>query len=701
MDSASSQQHTQYRDLLLLALFGALMFFPFLGRRDIWTSGEARVAQVARQMRVSGEWIIPYMGDDVRLKKPPLAYWLTALATIPFDTVDENGDTQVHVTEFNSRIPNALCAIGLLLTIYLFGVSLCGRACGIYSALSLATTGVIWWQARMTGIEMPQLFFNVLALFAWWRYHDSENKKAGWLVLCYAALSLSALAKGIGPMIVLLIIWSYLLLSAQPLRRPNIKHHLIAFAVFCAIGLPWPIKVLSTMPDTIKTWGKESGGRLEGFDHFKQPFYFFTKIFGDGQPWILLSIPAIFFLPQIVRKRILQTLFWGILLLANLLLNYWLRMGSLFEPEHYSEIVGPAVTFAVLILTCVITFFACRPLQRYIDRLSDSLQSGSTTGNTLQKNIALPWAWTISVLLFFSLFSSKKSYYILPIYPALALLMGYVMHYLQHQTAPDKGKRVYFHFCRILGYILIGCGVLLYPAIYFATTYAERFAKYSGHNLQAAIIAVLGFAVGLTLIRTAKRQHVRKSFTSLLCGTVIAMGVYVTMLDEINDYKGVKALCASVKPLLQDDDDIITYWISGLPTIQYYLDRDVDRIWDEWQLYKRLSSKQRVILLIQPEDESDLRNMYVLPEITGKLKNTLQENDFRPAGSEGKIHLFRYTKDRANNPDQILAGLLEGTGLKPTVLEELVYPIPVPHGHEGEIWMCNQEVELPAGSPAN
>ena len=125
-NSPESRRITR-RDLFLVLLAGIILNIPFLGLRDIWSSGEARVAQVARQMRSpGGNWIIPELGDEPRLKKPPLAYWLTVIASLPFDDVDE----------FNSRLPNALSGIGVMLLIYLIGCGLFDRRAGLVSAIA-------------------------------------------------------------------------------------------------------------------------------------------------------------------------------------------------------------------------------------------------------------------------------------------------------------------------------------------------------------------------------------------------------------------------------------------------------------------------------------------------------------------------------------------------------------------------------------
>ena len=57
------------RDLLLLTLLSALLFLPALGARDLWNPDEARYAEVAREMRDSGSWLLPRLIGLTRAKR--------------------------------------------------------------------------------------------------------------------------------------------------------------------------------------------------------------------------------------------------------------------------------------------------------------------------------------------------------------------------------------------------------------------------------------------------------------------------------------------------------------------------------------------------------------------------------------------------------------------------------------------------------
>ncbi len=51
-----------------------------LGLRDPWPADEPRFALVARDMVQSGDWLFPRVGGDLYPDKPPLYFWLLAIA---------------------------------------------------------------------------------------------------------------------------------------------------------------------------------------------------------------------------------------------------------------------------------------------------------------------------------------------------------------------------------------------------------------------------------------------------------------------------------------------------------------------------------------------------------------------------------------------------------------------------------------------
>ncbi len=88
--------------VLWLCAIVCVAFVWNLGNIGLVDETEPLFAEAARQMTVRGDWITPYFNGDTRFDKPPLIYWLMALAY-----------RAIGVNEWAVRLPSALSAIAL------------------------------------------------------------------------------------------------------------------------------------------------------------------------------------------------------------------------------------------------------------------------------------------------------------------------------------------------------------------------------------------------------------------------------------------------------------------------------------------------------------------------------------------------------------------------------------------------------------
>jgi 4-amino-4-deoxy-L-arabinose transferase-like glycosyltransferase len=92
----------------LMPVLGVLLlawvaFFNHLGSTGLLDETEPLFAEAARQMTVTGDWITPYYNGVTRFDKPPLIYWLMAIA---YQTIG--------TTAFAARLPSALAGTALV-----------------------------------------------------------------------------------------------------------------------------------------------------------------------------------------------------------------------------------------------------------------------------------------------------------------------------------------------------------------------------------------------------------------------------------------------------------------------------------------------------------------------------------------------------------------------------------------------------------
>jgi 4-amino-4-deoxy-L-arabinose transferase len=62
---------------LLLTIL-AVLALGFLGTRGLWEPDEGRYVEVAREMLLSGNYLIPTLNQVPHFTKPPLTYWAIA-----------------------------------------------------------------------------------------------------------------------------------------------------------------------------------------------------------------------------------------------------------------------------------------------------------------------------------------------------------------------------------------------------------------------------------------------------------------------------------------------------------------------------------------------------------------------------------------------------------------------------------------------
>ncbi|RMF24792.1 MAG: hypothetical protein D6756_06455 [Cyanobacteria bacterium J083] len=129
----------------LLSLFWliALAFIAFiwhLGDTGLVDETEPLFAEAARQMTVTGDWLTPYYNDATRFDKPPLIYWLMAIAY-----------QVIGVNEWAVRLPSAIAAIALMsftfITLRHFGFATPASAKAYYRLSNQVSVAQLWLSA--------------------------------------------------------------------------------------------------------------------------------------------------------------------------------------------------------------------------------------------------------------------------------------------------------------------------------------------------------------------------------------------------------------------------------------------------------------------------------------------------------------------------------------------------------------------------
>lgn len=215
------------RSLALLVVLPAVLLYPCLNFR-LLEPDEGRYAEIAREMLVRGDWVVPHLQGEPYLDKPPLLYWLVVLSYKLFG---------VH--DWAARLVPALAVHLTILLTYLFGRRLLGERAAVRGAVLLALAPGLAGMARLLVLDGLLTLWVTLGLFA---------GRRGLLTACAIACGVGVLTKG--PVAVVLVVVPILLHQWLTTGRIEMRWGAVGrFAgVVALINAPWYVAVSIARP---------------------------------------------------------------------------------------------------------------------------------------------------------------------------------------------------------------------------------------------------------------------------------------------------------------------------------------------------------------------------------------------------------------------------------------------------------------------
>jgi hypothetical protein len=292
--------HPKLLWFLSLALLLAGLALPPVRRAQ-----EARVLETAREMLTSTngihDWLVPHVNGHVRLEKPPLAYWLTAVSFQLFG-----------VTEFAGRLPNAIAGWFTLAVVYQLGRRVFSPTAGFYAAACLLGTYFFYRYTRLAETDVLATLFITAAAHFLWRAADSDRITPAFVRdahLAAVATALAVLAKG-PPAAFVAIFLAGLLVATRKWRV--LWRWIITGAplTLLVIALPWFLYVRALPEWPIVQ--RELRIALLGGEH-QQPFYlYFPELLLATAPWCGFVVLALIGALMRCRRdpRLLTLLIW-------------------------------------------------------------------------------------------------------------------------------------------------------------------------------------------------------------------------------------------------------------------------------------------------------------------------------------------------------------------------------------------------------
>jgi 4-amino-4-deoxy-L-arabinose transferase-like glycosyltransferase len=227
----------------------------------------------------------------------------------------------------------------------------------------------------------------------------------------------------------------------------------------------------------------------------------------------------------------------------------------------------------------------------------------------------LSWLWIAAIVAFFSLSKSKRSPYILPVAPAVAVLAGEVVLAFASDGLTRARRRCFVGVAAALGGFFFAGGVVIVVAA------KQRLPD------AAVAVQVLGWAAaiagGLVLIDLARLKSRAAVPLSVATGVVAvylaAAGITLPALDV---YKSARPVCDKVAGLLGPDDLVASYafW-NWRAEYRFYLGRPITNLFGAGALREAWAGQKRVVLFVEAAQLAEARTVIgdAAPAVAGKV----------------------------------------------------------------------------------
>jgi 4-amino-4-deoxy-L-arabinose transferase-like glycosyltransferase len=222
-----------------LAAVVLLALGPGLGSYARLSWHEAIVAESARAMLVSGDWLVPRIGRTPWVEKPPLGMWLVAgLGALRGGQVDA----------WSARAPSVLAAVGLALVVA--GV---GRS--PLPGLVVATTVWVLQRGRLADADLLLAFLVAVSVAALGRVREPGSRRA-WAAGFWLLWGATGLAKGVGfgPVLVGGVVAAVLAWDRDTSTLRRLLRAWPWALAGLALAAAWPVAVARRLPEAPTLW---------------------------------------------------------------------------------------------------------------------------------------------------------------------------------------------------------------------------------------------------------------------------------------------------------------------------------------------------------------------------------------------------------------------------------------------------------------
>lgn len=527
------------RHQLLLVAICAVTYFFNLGSTHLWEEDEAYFGRTAREMSQRGDLVVPYFNGEISLHKPALMYWVMLAGTKLFG-----------FNEFGLRFGSVLFSIGsVLLTYHLGRILFSSARTGFWSGLVLATSLHFAVVARAAVVDPELIFFCSLPILIF--VHGIQRRRvisnpssasnfqavratelswANW-ALAYASMAMATLAKGpVGIVLPTAVIGLFLLMNRtdavrNSLPEPSSTKPWLLRGLIWFTRVFWPSTVLRT------TWEMRPFTAIGMLLLIAAPWYVWVGLRTDGE-WLR----GFFFVH-----------------------NYG-RFVNSFEKHS-----GGPLYYIVAI--CIGIWPWCMFNYQAVRQTIAGLWSGSPD----RPQTLLLCGWIAVWVGVFTLAGTKLPHYVLPAYPAVAILFG---HFVDRWLSGTSSLQTGWMRASWITPIVVGVGLMI--AMPFV---AQRYLPGEHRLALIGIIPVVGGILGFWLSERQQRGWAAATISGMaVLFLMTLLGWGAVRVDRFQKSFVVASWLKEVQANQQAEVGALGCFEACL---LYYCDRNIDRLTSE------------------------------------------------------------------------------------------------------------------------
>jgi len=258
----------------------AFALFINVGQYGVIESSDARYAEIAREMFVSGDFIHPNLLDVHHYHKPPFTYQITAIGYYLFG-----------VNPFGARFFLQIAVLIQLMLMYsLTKMLFKSEKTALWSSIIYFSFPIVLISSRNLTTDAFVATFVLLSIYAWVKYRKFGLIK--WLYFFTISLAVGFLTKG--PVVFIVPVIFVLFYNRIEKAKYSLSiHHLLAWFLCILISSSWFIYLAIENPifidyflgrQTVDRFSVNAFGRTEPF------WYFLAFAPLVGLPWFLIMI---------------------------------------------------------------------------------------------------------------------------------------------------------------------------------------------------------------------------------------------------------------------------------------------------------------------------------------------------------------------------------------------------------------------------